>query len=386
MHPGRAVYFDVSELSRNPINTGIQRVVRKLAEHWPRGSRLIPCKYDQELDELVGLSSEEAERLFPFGVMPTRPGIVGLDEAVLIPELFFDPARCRFHQRRAGAAPFKTFAFVHDFLAWTHPEALHINSRDANHVQGYWDFIATRVKTAFNSPHVRREYIRLFNAYESVTGPAIMLGSDNLPPLAPKPERGLFVSVGSIEDRKNHRSIIQAFIDLWDAGSTAKLVLIGKVVNRASSSAQFLKLAEAYPNFRHIKDADDAAVADLLSRAQASIFVSELEGYGLPPVESLWAGVPVIVPQGMPCLEGLPSGGQIRLSTVTPETIRHAVQAVIDGKYGDLAASIDRGSLPTWSDCARNISGWIARETDHRQAAHRSTEDGTQDWMRAFAT
>lgn len=354
------IFYDVSELVRNPLNTGIQRVVRQLATHWPQETQLIPCKFDHPSNSVVTLASDEAGKLFPNANLKAwRPQSVGISDTVLIPELFFDISRCRFHQERAKAAPFKTMAIVYDFLPWTHPEALHVNSRDMGAFQGYWDFIATRVKSAYISQHVRREYLRLFKGYNASTGPALPLGADSMAFRDAAPTHGAFVVLGSIEDRKNHHHILEAFFSLWSAGSEAKLTFVGKIVNPFSDAAKLLGRAKAHPNFRHVANASDDDVADILSRAHASIFVSELEGYGLPPIESLMAGVPVIVSAHMPSLEGLGTGGQIRLKQITPQTIAAAVSTVLENDRGELAKAIDRPSLPTWQGFARSVHDWI---------------------------
>ena len=60
------------------------------------------------------------------------------------------------------------------------------------------------------------------------------------------------------------------------------------------------------------------------------LFPSEGEGFGIPPMEALHAGIPVIVSAGLPALAGQPGLGQIRLEPVTSGTIAEAVRMLLD--------------------------------------------------------
>jgi len=115
--------------------------------------------------------------------------------------------------------------------------------------------------------------------------------------------------------------------------------------------------------------ADDAAIARAYSEASALLFLSEYEGYGLPPLEALSSGCPVIVSECLPALERQPRGGQIRLSEVTTDGIREAVEILADPvqnrRYQDAIAA-DR--LPTWNGFVRRIERWVAGGSDGGRA------------------
>jgi glycosyltransferase involved in cell wall biosynthesis len=107
--------------------------------------------------------------------------------------------------------------------------------------------------------------------------------------------RPYFVTLGTIEPRKNHALLL----DVWDrmqANPTAapQLFIIG---GRGWANEDVFRRLDALPSgspVRELPGLPDGAVAALLQGAQALLFPSHAEGYGLPPVEAAALGVPVI--------------------------------------------------------------------------------------------
>ena len=107
------------------------------------------------------------------------------------------------------------------------------------------------------------------------------------------PERYLLF-VGTIEPRKNLGRVLAAFERLHAAGLTAALVIVGKrgwlyddFFTRLEQSPA--KQAVIFPGF--VPDADLPAI---YAGAQALAFPSEFEGFGLPVLEAMACGTPVI--------------------------------------------------------------------------------------------
>lgn len=97
-----------------------------------------------------------------------------------------------------------------------------------------------------------------------------------------------FLMVGTIEPRKNHVYVLDAFEKLWQEGSNFKLCIVGKVgwkcdaiVKRMTSSAYFNK------NLFVFNDLNDADLKYLLKRSCAVVIASIVEGFGLPVVEAM---------------------------------------------------------------------------------------------------
>ena len=125
-----------------------------------------------------------------------------------------------------------------------------------------------------------------------------------------------FVWLGTIEPRKNAMAVLRAFMQLWDEGTDARLVMIGRRELTAHEESKLLHQLRQENRFRYICGASDATIRYCLQRARALIFPSQHEGFGLPPIEALHCGIPVIVWRGLPALHGLPPAGQIRLDNI----------------------------------------------------------------------
>jgi glycosyltransferase involved in cell wall biosynthesis len=106
-----------------------------------------------------------------------------------------------------------------------------------------------------------------------------------------------FVMLSTIEPRKNHWLLLQLWRRLVECmgASVPRLVVIGQ---RGWECENVVDLLERCQELRgvvmELPACSDADLATYLHHAQALLFPSFAEGYGMPLVEALSAGVPVI--------------------------------------------------------------------------------------------
>lgn len=109
--------------------------------------------------------------------------------------------------------------------------------------------------------------------------------------------RPYFVFVSTIEPRKNHLMILQLWLKLSQhmGDAAPRLVIIGQ---RGWGFDEVSALLESSPVLEHlvteISSCSDTDMVNYLQHAQAMVFPSFTEGYGMPVVEALVLGVPVI--------------------------------------------------------------------------------------------
>lgn len=106
------------------------------------------------------------------------------------------------------------------------------------------------------------------------------------------PKGAYFVTVGTIEPRKNHALLL----DIWEEmGSDAPQLLIcgNRGWNNDSVFARLDHLPSNSP-IREVSGLNDAALAALVQGAAGSLFPSHAEGFGLPPAEALMLGTRVL--------------------------------------------------------------------------------------------
>ncbi|WP_454620447.1 glycosyltransferase family 4 protein [Bradyrhizobium cenepequi] len=105
-----------------------------------------------------------------------------------------------------------------------------------------------------------------------------------------------FLMVSTIEPRKNHALLIEVWRSLVRrGGSPPKLILVGR---RGWESEQTLRELDLAPDLqRHVVQVSSlpsAHLRTLMQNATAVLMPSFAEGYGIPVVEALSLGVPVI--------------------------------------------------------------------------------------------
>lgn len=104
-----------------------------------------------------------------------------------------------------------------------------------------------------------------------------------------------FLMVGTIEPRKNHALVLDAFERFWAAGGKAPLVVIGRPGWQCEATLRrFAALVAAGRAFTHIGDATDSDLQYAYRNARCLIFPSVAEGFGLPIAEALAQGLPAI--------------------------------------------------------------------------------------------
>ena len=190
---------------------------------------------------------------------------------------------------------------IHDLIPITHPEYCRAGESD-RHVERVRNMLASAVGIIGNS-QATLDSLSSFADSVAMATPAMIAaplgtdlrrdGSDLSPPQGPP----TFVMLGTIEARKNHLLLLQIWARLVRAqGANApRLLVIGQ---RGWECEQVFDLLDRSEVLRgavvETGRCSDAELDEHLRGARALLFPTLVEGYGLPLVEALALGTPVI--------------------------------------------------------------------------------------------
>jgi glycosyltransferase involved in cell wall biosynthesis len=325
---------------------------------------LIPAigRYFQEAGESA---AEEMRRL---SHVPESPAAeLSPNDTVLVPEVFFDAQRLAFF-RAMSEAELRRYRFiVYDLLPITNPEFF------APHMQfesifGYFKVVRQASNCGFISEYTRDTYHTRLKRTRSFEGVVLPLGSDSVGARASKPllDRPLeFSVIGTIEPRKNHQLILEAFGPLLGKVKGLSLTFAGKMGWVDPAFAQKLEAlaSDKSSGFRFQPGGGDEEIRSLIERSRATIYTSSAEGYGLPPVESLWLGTPVIASAAVPSLKAIGDAGVHYVEPLSDLNIRRAVLAFLDDDYANQKTeeTIDL-ELPRWQSFSDAVMRWCSGE------------------------
>lgn len=109
-------------------------------------------------------------------------------------------------------------------------------------------------------------------------------------------KRRFILALATLEPRKNHRSIIEAYEAYRDeTGDNITLVIGGGSGWKSSALKRATKRSKYAQQIHLLGYVDEQQKTSLFTQAQLFVFPSFYEGFGLPVLEAMAAGCPVIV-------------------------------------------------------------------------------------------
>lgn len=201
---------------------------------------------------------------------------------------------------RVARRGLKPVFFLHDLIPISHPEYCRAGEADRHH-QRLETMLSVGKGLIVNSTATSDELM----AYADARGVAVppcavaLLAPAKLPePYHTRPlDKPYFVVLSTIEPRKNHLLLLhvwrQLVAELGDAAP--QLVVIGQRGWECEQVVDLLDRCEALRgHVVELSRCDDRELATWLAHAQALLFPSFIEGFGIPLVEAMMLGVPVI--------------------------------------------------------------------------------------------
>lgn len=181
-------------------------------------------------------------------------------------------------------------------------------------------------------------------------------------------DRGFFLFIGSPAPNKNLQTAIKAFADVrlkdWP------FVIVGSLDLSVFGAAS----SELPPNVRTTGRLTDEEVAGLLRQARALVFPSLYEGFGIPPLEAMLAGCPVLASDIAPVREVCGQAAWFFDPRDAGALATLVLRATHDdaGLGGLTALGLARATHFTWGRSAQvllDVVGQVARSAPFTQTA-----------------
>lgn len=170
-------------------------------------------------------------------------------------------------------------------------------------------------------------------------------------------EKPFILMVGTIEPRKNHKLLL----DAYDQGLKAlgyNIVMTGYM---GWNMEEFEKRLKSHPDYNngvyHFEGQNDKEIAYLYQHAKFLAFLSYTEGFGLPIIEALQRSTPVIAAD-VPVLREVGGENCVWVRQDDVGELIEKIKAYSEDKMycADKSLCKDQIAVCGWDECARKIS------------------------------
>lgn len=170
-------------------------------------------------------------------------------------------------------------------------------------------------------------------------------------------DRPFVLVVGTRGAHKNFAGLLRALHEVPEVLTTHRIVLFGSAPLDAGERTLLRALALPEQAFVHIGQ-DERLLQTLYERADALVYPSTYEGFGLPVLEAMQAGCPVICGDVASLPEVVGEAG-IRCDTTDPAVLGTTLRALLADpaeREHRRRLGIARASLFSWERCARETA------------------------------
>lgn len=372
--------IDIEQFATDPYGTGIQRVLHQLALNWPADT---PASFVVPRGDRFGLLTPgQAAELFAIPFAPrdaetdlrdlvnaylddtitftlSLGDLLAVHDAWLLPEVTYLPRVLERLEIFERCMP--TAMIGYDALPMTQPANYRFVPGSASWVSEYFRHLTLVDTVICISDYAADEITGRLRRDLRKTTLVAHPGGDHIAvrePLERDPQAPTrFLRLGTLEARKQPLEILAGFREAVARGARAELVYIGKksasseLINESLDAA----IAEGLP-ITWIQHADDALVYDELQRADVFLSMG-IEGYGIPVLEAIRLGTPVI-------FDGIQPAGDLMLGRGARRIDASAVKAMSDlfvrmseiSAVQAVQAEIRPSDMPTWAEFSKTVA------------------------------
>lgn len=250
----------------------------------------------------------------------------------------------------------RTVATVHDLVAFKYP---HLFERQRGELKRFLMMRSVRVARHLIVPSIATQ-----NDLREILGvPAHRItviphgvNRRGTPDPTSKWPHPYFLAVGTVEPRKNFSRLIQAYQHLFqEHRDIPDLIIAGRwgwMYEETVALPEKLGVAERVKFLQYVSE---DTLATLYQHATAMVYPSLYEGFGLPVIEAMSYGIPVVA-SGAGALSEIGNGAVIRVSPTDTDSIAQGLLTAMKGKavlQDAVTLGINESLTFTWHETAR---------------------------------
>jgi glycosyltransferase involved in cell wall biosynthesis len=198
--------------------------------------------------------------------------------------------------------------------------------KSADALQAYRDVtLASADRITTNSDFVVKQFERYWGYRGAVVVRQPLQYEPDLAGFRSRPRRNLAVIIGRLDDPLKNANLAVRALSLLRSPPDLAMVWVGKAKKKPRSFFRRFKI-------EHHREIPASALADLVKHARMVLAPSRFEGLGLPPIEALSVGTPVIVSDIPVKREVFADVPMLYHDPTDPRDLARAVQFMLDNE------------------------------------------------------
>nr|WP_060987668.1 glycosyltransferase family 1 protein [uncultured Acidovorax sp.] len=377
-YPRRQLLVDISELVQRDARTGIQRVVRSVLKEWlenpPDGFRVEPVF--ATIDRPYHYARQFAARFLD------KPADLLVDEPIdYHPGDIFFVLDLNHHVPRVHSNYLQSMYqsgvdvrfLIYDLLPIQFPEFWDPQHSVHLVVEEWMTVVAAlggavciskavaddfsewlKEKKVQRSRNFKLDWFHL-GADTVSSAPSIGLPEDANEVLLILKQRPSFLMVGTVEPRKGHEQVLNAFEHLWGNGINTNLVIVGKygwmvdhLVKRLGSHPELNK------RLFWLEGISDEYLEKIYAASTCLIAASYGEGFGLPLIEAAQHKLPIIA-RDIPVFREVAGEHAFYFDGLLPENLARAIERWLALHASGQHPRSDDVPWLTWAQSAQQL-------------------------------
>ncbi|MDX2110386.1 MAG: glycosyltransferase [Verrucomicrobiota bacterium] len=344
-------YWDYTSCATRTHASGLQRVSKRLLHE-------LQLLYPGRVTPVIWNARRQTLEKWPNSLLGRDKVQLKSGNILVTPSVFAESEREGWNQNVLQTNA-RCYAVYHDAIPLRHPEFTWPHSVERH---PYYMQELSRYKAVFAvSDASAKELLGYWKWQQLASHPPVVsfpLGADYAGQPRQSPtgwgaRAAELVCVGILEPRKNQTRLLEAMEILHQR----KRRVVAHLVGRANP--HFGKPIVKYIESLQAKGvgivwhspATDNQIHALYKRVRCAVFCSLAEGNGLPVMEALWEGVPV-VSSSIPATDKLgPNHGVTKVNPHDAQELASAIESILfdEDRYQEMTKGIMRTQLPSWS-------------------------------------